>query len=1106
MTPVLLLIAAASAATPAPGDLVITEIMSNPTTAVPGFVELTNTTGADLDLLGVSISGSTGTYLISDPLVLPSGGYLLVTPSTGTGLSADVLIEGAGIALGKTTGSVSVALSGVTLDAVSYSSGAGFPTPYAASITLDPAYFDAGLNDTGDWWCKAESVWSGSNKGTPGADNDNCPTPMLGVLPGDLLITELMIMPAATTDALGEWLEVLNTTDDRIDLKGMVVTDSSGASFTVTGRVRIDPGEYAVLAARDVASQNGGISQVAYGYDSAIELSDDVGGVSLSYGGVVLESVSWDDLTWPLFPGASVGLDARYADTELNDSPDFWCAAATPYGDGDLGTPGEDGGVCPLDLDGDGAGEDIDCDDGDAEVHPWAEEVCDTIDNDCDDKIDEGLTSVFYADTDGDGHGDPDAAGDFCALPDDYALTDDDCDDDSASVYPGAGEVCDGIDNDCDDKTDEGVKSTFYADADGDGYGDAASSTAACAAPSGHTTDATDCDDADAAINPGESEVCDERDNDCDGSTDEGVTGTFYADFDGDGHGDAASTTAACALPAGYAEQDGDCDDRDAESHPGAVEVCDGADNDCDGVTDPDSAADAGTWYADSDGDGYGDAASSTAACAAPSGHTGDATDCDDTDAATSPGAEEVCGDGIDNDCSGAPDDDATCDATITERFCSDGDGETRVAVPGGDQAAVSVERIGAGWIAEIAGASWIWDEPWESEPQRTQTRTFTRAISLPDDIAVERALLEVSADNTWKASFNGQMIAADFTGGTFRWPSTWWLPAHSGENTLQIQVTNTGAADATPESNPGGLLYCVTVSYTERPCQKTDWYADDDGDGFGDPGDVLSSCVQPTGYVADASDCDDDDGAVYPWAEEVCDGIDNDCTGEADDSDTDASGIPDCEEVAVVVSGGCGDRGGADVLVSAESLLTDMGLSMVLPGDLSGLSRYPAVVYHGDGCAADTSVIDALEGAVAGGSGLVVLGDSVVQGARSLAGQGDSRLLDLLWLDGVDRGEVRGSVVTADDSHPVIAGDWGRIGGLTYRASIDVAATAGTGESVLMTASGSPVVWAMEESGQRTVAILMSIHGTPARPLTDTAGQADLDALFQNAVWWALR
>lgn len=96
---------------------------------------------------------------------------------------------------------------------------------------------------------------------------------------------------------------------------------------------------------------------------------------------------------------------------------------------------------------------------------------------------------------------------------------------------------------------------------------------------------------------------------------------------------------------------DVDCDDSDPAVNPGATELCDGIDNNCDGVTDEDTAADASTWYADADGDGYGDAGSSTLACDAPTGYVEDSNDCNDADPSVNPGAFEIPGNTVDENC-----------------------------------------------------------------------------------------------------------------------------------------------------------------------------------------------------------------------------------------------------------------------------------------------------------------------------------------------------------------------------------------------------------------------------------------------------------------------
>ena len=96
-----------------------------------------------------------------------------------------------------------------------------------------------------------------------------------------------------------------------------------------------------------------------------------------------------------------------------------------------------------------------------------------------------------------------------------------------------------------------------------------------------------------------------------------------------------------------------DCNDYDEEIHPDATEVCDGLDNDCNGIIDVNDAIDTSTWFKDGDGDGYGDPAGELATCSQPPGFVADGTDCDDADPATNPGAAEVCSDGADNNCNG---------------------------------------------------------------------------------------------------------------------------------------------------------------------------------------------------------------------------------------------------------------------------------------------------------------------------------------------------------------------------------------------------------------------------------------------------------------------
>ena len=198
------------------------------------------------------------------------------------------------------------------------------------------------------------------------------------------------------------------------------------------------------------------------------------------------------------------------------------------------------------------------------------------------------------------------------------------------------------------------VETTWYTDADGDGFGNASAPVDAVEQPNGHVADNTDCDDTNDAINPDAAEVCNLKDDDCDTEVDEEASdaSTFYADTDADGFGDAKSTIEACELSSGYVEDSTDCNDASALQHPGADELCNLEDDDCDLDID-EEAIDAGTFYADIDADGFGDTKSAVESCEQPSDHVTDGTDCDDTDDTIYPDAEDGA-DGIDQDCDGA--------------------------------------------------------------------------------------------------------------------------------------------------------------------------------------------------------------------------------------------------------------------------------------------------------------------------------------------------------------------------------------------------------------------------------------------------------------------
>ncbi len=544
-----------------------------------------------------------------------------------------------------------------------------------------------------------------------------------------------------------------------------------------------------------------------------------------------------------------------------------------------------DGVVDYADTDGDGFPACLDCDDTDGAVNEDAAEVCNGIDDDCDGDADEDDATdaeVWYLDADGDGHGDPETGLRGCARPTGYVADGTDCDDGESKVHPGHTEVCDGLDNDCDARVDADAADakSWYADADEDGFG-SGDVVKACAAPTGHVALDTDCDDTRAAVNPAASEACNLLDDDCDGTTDEPDALDaldWYADTDGDGFGDPAAPETACDAPTGFVSDQTDCDDGDGDVSPDALEVCNGVDDDCDTVVDPDTAADVSPWYNDGDSDGYGDPVAITYACEAPTGYLDNSLDCDDTRAVVNPDAVEICN-GRDDDCDASVDPVTSADV---QTWYLDADSDTY-----GGLSSTKACAAPTGYVDTSTDCD-------DTKPAVNPAATEV-CNSVDDDCDTVTDPTTSADAKTWYLDAD-----SDTYGGL---SSTKACTVPTG-----YVATSTDCDDTKSAINPGAAEVCNSVDddcdTVTDPTTSADaktWYLDSDSDAYGGSTSA-KACTAPTGYVAATDDCDDTKSAINPGAAEVCNSVDDDCDTAVDDGldqswypDTDGDGFGRC-------------------------------------------------------------------------------------------------------------------------------------------------------------------------------------------------------------------
>ncbi|MBL6974462.1 MAG: thrombospondin type 3 repeat-containing protein [Deltaproteobacteria bacterium] len=399
------------------------------------------------------------------------------------------------------------------------------------------------------------------------------------------------------------------------------------------------------------------------------------------------------------------------------------------------------GDVCDNDDDNDGKSDQLDnCQfipNPDQENQDGDEfgDVCD--DDDDNDGVLDGDDNCPMVKNGGQENHDSDAMGNACDPDDDNdgSLDGTDCEPLNAAVFPGAQEVCNGIDDNCVNGADEEGASacgTWHYDADDDGYG-TSDTKCLCNASGLYRADkAGDCKDTAAEINPGATEKCNGIDDNCDSLIDpEGSQGgdTFFKDHDDDGFGVSGDHKKLCTASGDYtADNGGDCNDNNGNIHPNATETCNGLDDDCDGAKDPENSSGCTNYYKDSDADGY-EVSDSRCTCSSP-GYPYTVTtphgakDCCDSDGNAFPGqgnwfvAKNNCN-SWDYDCSGSGDRQWTsthgfgCVVTYLACICSGGGQGWNGGAPSCGNSST--------WVSDCSNAGLCGDCSWSTQSRQQQ-------------------------------------------------------------------------------------------------------------------------------------------------------------------------------------------------------------------------------------------------------------------------------------------------------------------------------------------------------------------------------------------------
>lgn len=318
------------------GDIVITEIMQNPSAVSDTngeWIEVYNKGSQSVDLNGWTIrDDGSDSHTINGSVVVAPGNYVVLgrnnNSTTNGGVSVAYQYSGINLANGADE-VILEDISGTIQDEVWYDGGSQWPDPTGASMALSSASAD---NNVGANWTISTEAMSSGDLGTPGTG----PDAGSGGSGDGIVITEIMQNPSAVSDTNGEWFEVLNTSSQAIDMNGWVIRDDGNDSHTIGASVTVPAGGYAILGRNADSASNGGIS-VDYEY-SGITLGNGADEVVIEDNtGAVIDAIAYDGgAVWPDPAGASMELNDAAND---NNDGTNWSVSTNVLSSGDKATP-----------------------------------------------------------------------------------------------------------------------------------------------------------------------------------------------------------------------------------------------------------------------------------------------------------------------------------------------------------------------------------------------------------------------------------------------------------------------------------------------------------------------------------------------------------------------------------------------------------------------------------------------------------------------------------------------------------------------------------------------------------------------------------------------